>query len=93
MPGYWCWLHNRPRTLCGGEDGSCPDVERMAQEYRDEAAGRKVVNFNIRRLRKQNEAGVTSRELAKDIVESAKREGRDLARPSDFATQHWKANQ
>lgn len=36
------------------------------------------------RLRKELESGQSMREVEKEIVDSAKAEGRDLARPSDF---------
>ena len=92
MPGYWCWLHSQPRAHCGA-GGECPAIQRLAAQYREETAARKTVRFNVRRLRRQNEAGLTSREIAHDIVDRAKAEGRDLARPADYATQHWRSNQ
>ena len=65
----------------------------MAAEYRaEQPANGKRVNFNLRRLRRQNEEGTTSREIAREIVDKAKAEGRELGRPSDYATQHWKAH-
>lgn len=40
----------------------------------------KKVHFNINRLQKQNEAGVTSRMMRDEIYASAKEEGRDITR-------------
>ena len=75
--------------------GATCDECREALEARRAvlAGGQKHVNFNLRRLRVQNAAHVTSREIAREITDSAKAEGRDLARPSDYATQHWNARQ
>lgn len=49
-----------------------------------------VPHVNIRRLQMERETGMSSRDVEREVIESARKEGRELARPSDFATQHWK---
>lgn len=68
---------------------TCDDC-RMAYEMRMMELRNPAPRANLRRLRHERETGVSSRDVERDTIESARREGRDLARPSDFATQHWK---
>ena len=36
--------------------------------------------FNIRRLRNQNAEGITAHEMERDIIESARKDGREIER-------------
>jgi hypothetical protein len=42
------------------------------------------VSPGIMRLRSENETGISSNDIEKNIIEEAKESGRDLHRPSDF---------
>lgn len=42
------------------------------------------VSPGIMRLRSENETGISSNDIEKNIIEEAKKSGRDLHRPSDF---------
>ncbi len=43
-----------------------------------------VKSPGILRLKKENETGISSRDIEKSIIREAKKDGRDLHRPSDF---------
>lgn len=76
---YWCWYHQQPRADCGGADGSCPAVEAEAAAYRvDLEEGRVKTLFQVTRLARERESGVSSNDIGKEIVESAKAEGREI---------------
>lgn len=45
---------------------------------------------NIKRLQMERESRTSSRDIEREIVESAKAEGRDLARPADYPNVEWK---
>ena len=82
---YWCFKCQRERSACGGDNGSCPAVEADAAAYRrDLAAGVYLPLFNIRRLQKSNESGVTQREMARATIDAAKRDGREIDTVSGY---------
>lgn len=71
---------------------TCADC-RTAYLERLVALRGQVPLANIKRLRAENASGISSRDIEREIVQSAKSEGRELARPSDFASAHWKDTQ
>ena len=70
---------------------TCDDCA-LALQRRYQALRGVVPAANIRRLQHERESGMSSRDVEREVIESARRDGRELARPSDFATQHWKAH-
>lgn len=68
---------------------TCDACAHALQDRYDRLRG-VVPAANIRRLQHERETGTSSRDVEREVIESARREGRELARPSDFATQHWK---
>jgi len=62
---------------------TCADC-RAAYKARLDALRGHVPLVNIKRLRAENASGISSRDIERDVVESAKAEGRELARPSDY---------
>lgn len=78
MP-YWCWLCQQERSKCGGTDGGCPRVDEMAAGYRDDLAeGRVKTLFKTRRLAAEREYGLSQGEMARETIEAAKRDGREI---------------
>ena len=70
---------------------TCPECRAAYRARLDELRGR-VPAANLRRLRHERETGISSRDVERSTIEAAKRDGRELARPADYATQHWKAH-
>ena len=82
---YWCHLCMRPRADCGGDDGSCPAVEAAAAEYRiDLAEGKYLPLFNTRRMANERESGQSQREMEKETIEAARRDGREIDTVSGY---------
>jgi hypothetical protein len=72
----------RPGATCG----DCQTA------YRDRLAALRgqVPNVKIARLQAERESGISSRDIERSVIASARAEGRELARPADYATAHWK---
>lgn len=68
-------VHDEGLTLWG-TSLKCSQCAKPKAEH----GGGKRVHFNINRLQKQNEAGVTSRMMRDEIYASAREEGRDITR-------------
>jgi len=68
---------------------TCDDC-RAAYRARLDALRGHVPNANIKRLQVERESGTSSRDIEREIVETAKAEGRELARPSDYPNVNWK---
>jgi len=57
---------------------------RAAYQARLAALRGHVPHANIKRLQAERESHTSSRDIERSIVQSAKAEGRDLARPADY---------
>jgi hypothetical protein len=74
-------MHNAPRAQCADANGECPEALRIAA---DTSGPPPRVGFNIRQLRHENAEGYTSREIARETVEDARRDGREIAMAKDY---------
>ena len=84
---WWCWLCQRERSECGGTNGSCPAVERDAATYRDDLENGSMPMLPIlggRRLANERETGMSQREMARETVETAKAQGREIVSAKSY---------
>lgn len=70
--------------------GSSCDECRAALAEKYASLRGQVPHANIARLVHERETGISSRDVERSVIQSARAEGRDLARPADYATAHWK---
>lgn len=76
---YWCYVCQQQRSMCGGQEGTCPRTEALAAEYRDDLKnGRVKTMFKTRRLAAERDVGMSQREMARETIDTAKAEGRDI---------------
>jgi len=68
---------------------TCDDCRAAYQERLNRLRGH-VPRANIKRLQMERESHTSSRDVERSIIKSAKEEGRDLARPSDYPNVEWK---
>jgi hypothetical protein len=76
VPGYWCYTHNAPRAQCADANGECPEALRLAA---DTSGPRPLPGLvGMKRLQMEREGGYSQRELARENIEAAKRDGREI---------------
>ena len=64
--------------------GATCDTCRAAYAARQAALRGQVPRVNIKRLQMERESHTSSRDVEREIVRAAKKEGRELARPADY---------